>query len=49
MNIINNSKDKDIVSIEALTKGLSVTLTRPECTDSGGSQSVGGGGPGVGH
>lgn len=25
---------KDKVSIEALTKGLSITLTRPECTDS---------------
>ncbi|EJM98775.1 hypothetical protein PMI41_04537 [Phyllobacterium sp. YR531] len=33
----------DEISIEKLTNGLSITLTRPECTDSrgGGTHSVG--------
>jgi hypothetical protein len=34
MNIENNCSGKGMVSVEALTKGLSITLTRPECTDS---------------
>ncbi|MBC2887738.1 hypothetical protein H7Q97_20385 [Ochrobactrum sp. CM-21-5] len=34
MNSENIAKAKN-VSVDALTKGLSITLTRPECTDSG--------------
>jgi len=35
MNMENNSKFKSSIAVETLAKGLSITLTRPECTDSG--------------
>lgn len=44
MNKRNNAAPKQPVSMADLAKGLSIGLTRPECTDTGsGSGGVGGG------